>query len=196
MKTDEGTTFTCDEDILNEGKPYYVDLYKSRGTETNKANNEYFFPSEKQCKLSLAEKNICEGNLKEKESLEALKTMENNKSPGNDGIPEEFYKILWNDISYRLGKLPMSQRRGIINLIHKKNTIPYYLKNWRPITLLNCDYKIAAKAIANRSKIVLPSLINNDQTTFLKGRSTSQNIRLIEGILRYTETEDIPGLML
>ena len=97
--------------------------------------------------------------------MEALKTMENNKSPGNDGIPEEFYKILWNDISHRLGKLPMSQRRGIINLIHKKNTIPYYLKNWRPITLLNCDYKIAAKAIANRSKIVLPSLINNDQTT-------------------------------
>ena len=45
-------------------------------------------------------------------------------------------------------------------------------------------------------KAVLPSIINNDQTGFLKGRSISKNIRLIEGILRYTETEKVPGLLL
>lgn len=61
---------------------------------------------------------------------------------------------------------------------------------------MNCDYKIASKAIANRLKAVLPSIINNDQTGFLKGRSISENIRLIEGILRYTEMEKVPGLLL
>ena len=46
----------------------------------------------------------------------------------------------------------------------------YFLlkKNWRAITLLNCDYKIVAKSIANRIKKVLPKIINNDQTGFLK----------------------------
>ena len=57
------------------------------------------------------------------------------------------------------------------------------------------DY-ILSKTIANRIKHVLPSIINEDQTGFLKGRSISANIRLIDGILRLMEKEKIPGLML
>ena len=63
----------------------------------------------------------------------------------------------------------MTQRRRIIKLIPKKDTEPYLIKNWRPITLLNCDYKIAAKALANRPKKVLRKLVNSDQTGFMKG---------------------------
>ena len=70
------------------------------------------------------------------------------------------------------------------------------LKNWRPMSLLNCDYKIAAKAIANRLKQVLPKLIDNDQTGFVKGRSIAENIRLIDGIIKYTAENNIPGLLL
>ena len=84
------------------------------------------------------------------------------KSPGTDGIPAEFYKVFWRDIADDLldainygvekGQLSMSQRRGIIKLIPKKDAERNQVKNWRPISLLNCDYKIAAKAIANRVK--------------------------------------------
>ena len=91
--------------------------------------------------------------------------MECNKTPGS-GLPAEFYKVFWNDIAdfflksinqaYHAGQLPVIQRRGIIKLIPKKDAEPYLIKNWRPISLLNCDYKIAAKAIANRFKHVLP----------------------------------------
>ena len=59
--------------------------------------------------------------------------------------------------------MSVTQRRGIIKLIPKKDAEPYFIKNWRPISLLNCDYKIAAKAIANRFKQVLPNPIDNDQ---------------------------------
>ena len=156
--------------------------------------------------MTTDQKNACEGELTENECLQALKSMENSKSPGDDGIPVEFYKMFWKDIAkfyvnainnaYKTGKLSTSERRGIIKLIPKKNFITHYVKNWRPITPLNCDYKIASKAIANRLKAVLPSINNNDQTGFLKGRSISENIRLIEGILRYTEAEKVPGLLL
>ena len=132
---------------------------------------------------------MCEGEFTENECLQAQKSMENSKSPGDDGIPAEFYKMFWKDIAkfyvnainnaYKTGKLSTSQRRRIIKLIPKKNSITHYVKNWRLITLLNCDYKIASKAIANRLKAVLPSIINNDQTGFLKGPSISENIRLI-----------------
>ena len=61
---------------------------------------------------------------------------------------------------------------------------------------MNCDYKIATKAIAARMKKVLPDIINNEQTGFLKGRSISENVRLIDSIITYTETQNIPGISL
>ena len=90
----------------------------------------------------------------------------------------------------------MTQTRGIIKLIPKKDAEPFLIKNWRPITLLNCDYKIGAKAIANRLKTFLPKLINSDQTGFLKGRFIGENIRLIDGIINFTAAKNIPGLLL
>ena len=90
----------------------------------------------------------------------------------------------------------VSQRRGIIKVIPKKDADPRFVKNWRPITLLNTDYKIAGKAIANRLKIVIPKIVNNDQTGFIKGRFIGENIRLIEGIINYTATQNIPGRLL
>ena len=70
------------------------------------------------------------------------------------------------------------------------------LKNWRPITLLNSDYKIAAKAIANRLQNVLPNLINSDQTGFPKGRFIGENIRLIDVLINHTAARSIPGLLM
>jgi len=118
----------------------------------------------------------CKGLLTEKECSEVLKIMELGKSPGMDGLPAEFYKVFWKDVSpfllcclnksHQKGKLALTQRRGIISLIPKKDKALQELKNWRPITLLNCDYKIASKAIASRLEAVLQNLVDNDQTDF------------------------------
>ena len=132
--------------------------------------------------------------------------MESDKTPGTDGLPAEFYKVFWKDIStilikslnyaYEKDQLSITQRRGIIKLISKKDAEPYFIKNWRPLTLLNCDYKIAAKSIPNRLKVFLPNLINNDQTGFIKGRFIGENIRLIDSVICYAKEKNIPGLLL
>ena len=150
--------------------------------------------------------NECEGLLTEAGCLESLKSMESNKSPGSDGLPAEFYKVFWNDVlhylpnilncAYAKGLLAVTQRRGLITLVPKKNKPANFLKNWRPITLLNCDYKIATKSIASRLRKVIPRIINHDQTGFLKNRFIGENIRLLDIITNYTDTEQIPGLLL
>ena len=89
--------------------------------------------------------------------------------------------------SFSKGYLSISQRRGLITLLPKKNKPRQYLKNSRPITLLNCDYKIAAKSITTRLRKVLPHLINNDQTSFLKGRFIGENIRLMNSVIDYAK---------
>ena len=57
------------------------------------------------------------------------------------------------------------------------------LENWRPISLLNTDYKILAHALANRLKKVIPKLVHTDQSGYIKGRTISTNIRLIQDVL-------------
>ena len=79
--------------------------------------------------------------------------LKNNKSPGWDGLTAEFYKYFWDDLKPILFHLYLesindqhlspSQRIGVITLLPKPKPPPdlVYFKNWRPITLLNVDYK-------------------------------------------------------
>ena len=206
LKLENETFVTTDKEILSECETFYNNLYSSNNGSQNERADKVFFKTQMEKRLDQTKQDTCEGLLTKTECLEALKNMECNKTPGSDGLPAEFYKVFWNDIAdlflkslnyaHQIGQMSVTQRRGIIKLIPKKDAEPYFIKNWRPISLLNCDYKIAAKAIANRFKQVLPNLIDNDQTGFLKGRFIGENIRLIDSIIKYTAAKNIPGLLL
>ena len=98
--------------------------------------------------------------------------------------------------AFQKGKLSVSQRRGIISLIPKEDNDLSELTSWRPITLLNVDYKILAKTIAKRIEPFLPKLIHSDQTGFIKDRYVGQNIRLLSDLMEYTDAKKISGIFL
>ena len=170
LKINEHEFVTSDSKILAECETFYKELYM-----TNKkailAESD-FFQLENDTVLDNNDAEGCEGPLTEKECLEALKSMDHGKTTGSDGLPAEFYKTFWKELSsllinglnfaYDTGTLSITQRRGIIKLVPKKDSEPHLIKNWRPLSLLNCDYKIATKAIANRFKSVISKLINSD----------------------------------
>ena len=79
-------------------------------------------------------------------------------------------------------------------MIPKKGKDLEYLKNWRPISLLNHDYKIATKAIAIRMESVLPKIINSSQTGYVKGRYISAKVSELLQISCLSPTQNIPGL--
>ena len=97
--------------------------------------------------------------------------------------------------AYEVGKLSISQRRGVITLIPKVDSDLLDLQNWRPITLLNTDYKIASKALARRIETILPKLVHLDQTGFMKERYIGENLRLISDVLEHTKNEDLTGVL-
>ena len=147
-----------------------------------------------------------EGDLTLEELALAVKNMSNNKSPGLDGFPVEFFKFFWFDMGifilnsinygYKTGELSITQKQGIITCIPKSNKDRNLLKNWRPISLLNVTYKMASACIANRIKSVLDNIIHENQKGFIGGRFIGENIRLIYDILFETKDQNIPGLLL
>lgn len=92
--------------------------------------------------------------------------------------------------------MSITQRQGIITCIPKGDKPRQYLKNWRPITLLNVTYKLASACIANRLKQVLDTIISKTQTGFIKGRYIGENTRLIYDLMNFTEINNIPGLLI
>ena len=94
------------------------------------------------------------------------------------------------------GELSISQRQGIIRLIPTKNKNLSLLKNWRPISLLNVDYKITTKALALRLRKVLPSIISDVQTGYIEGRFIGENIRMISDIIHFTAEQNQEGIAL
>ena len=111
--------------------------------------------------------------LTKKECWEALNAMKNGKSPGNDGLTKEFYMCFFNEISdslvaalnrsFEVSQLSTSQHQAVIVLIEKKDKDKRLMKNWRPISLINVDSKIASKVLASRMKTVLNNIIKCDQ---------------------------------
>ena len=145
------------------------------------------------------------GCIKLAEIRETIKELNKNKSPGSDGLTGEFYqtfeKIIIEDLqetynnSILQKELPDSCKEGIITLIFKNKGTRKNLKNWRPITLLNNDYKILSKIITKRIKVHLNNLINKLQTGGVKDRSIINNLRNINEIIKYMENINETGFI-
>ena len=70
------------------------------------------------------------------------------------------------------------------------------MKNWRPITLLCADYKIATRAIAGRLLKVLATIVSPDQSCGVPGRFIGENVALLRDAIDYLSTQDIPAAVL
>lgn len=204
LETHSGQMLNSQEEIIKETYLFYKKLYTTRTIDDFDLKNE--FKDNIINILSDEERISIETPLTYSEFTSALKNLKNDKSPGSDGFSSNFYKFFWKDIGwfvvrslnygFSIGELSVTQRQGIITCIPKGDKDKKYLKNWRPISLLNTSYKLASACIANRIKPYLYTLINEDQTGFLSGRFIGENIRTIYDVMFYCEKENIPGILL
>ena len=151
-----GVITTVPFNILNEEKRFYNDLYKSKLSDTNQEAVKTFLGNLNIPMLSSEEqKQLCEVEISLEELKAVLDCFQNNKSPGNDGIPIEFYKVCWDLISdsfrkcvkesYKYGEMSSSQKKAVITLIEKQGKDRTLVENWRPISLINVDAKLYHK---------------------------------------------------
>ena len=204
LKIDEKRCVTDPKLILHEEREYYKKLYQETiNDDTIKGNT---FLLQDMPKISPLEKQLCDEPITLNELYNSLKTFGKNKSPGNDGLTAEFFILFWDDMgillleslseSFIKEELSTSQRQAIITLIDKKGKDRQYLKNWRPISLINVDYKILTKALSFRLKKCLASIIHQNQTGFVEGRKIFDSIRTIQDVFEYTKLKDIEGMLI
>ena len=84
----------------------------------------------------------------------------------------------------------------MITLLEKKDKVRQYIKNWRPISLINVDVKIASIAFARRLEPILPELIHHNQNSFIKGRSTFHAVRTIDDLLELAKLTNTTGILM
>ena len=191
------------DEILHEVVSFYEELYTSK--KITKREVQRYYESSAVNKLNEEDKKLCEGLLNSAECRKAAFKMPKNKAPGGDGLPIEFYQEFWDDIepvlvnalneNFYNKSMSDTQRQGIITLIYKKGDIES-LNNWRPITLLNYDYKIMAAALANRLHKVISSIIHENQVGYVKKRMSGFNIRLTQDIFEYMHRKKKKGAVM
>ena len=191
-------TYNTSSDMLHCFETYYKDLFKAEVIDDNLADE--FLSGLPQ--LTPDDNQFLIGPIKKEEIWKSLTMMDNNKSPGPDGLTKEFYVAFFDTLGDSLVKLynlifesntlSDSQKISYITLLCKDPQNSNLMKNWRPISLLNLDYKILSKIITSRLSHVMSKIIHMDQTCGVKGRSIFDNGHLIRNICDYIEQKDLP----
>ena len=121
---------TNQKDILKAQHNFYKELYSKTNNVFSRSDLDSLLENVEVPKLNKEMSDSCEGYISEGECDKVLKSFANGKSPGNDGIPAEFYKEFWDIIkptliscfneSYDSNKLPVSQTQAVITLVEKR----------------------------------------------------------------------------
>jgi len=208
LENDNGDNITGAKNILAEEVKFYQDLYESKMYKHSKTaieNSYNWFINEAAPENEVNVTDIS-NDFKEDDVKTIIDTFACNKSPGSDGLPIEFYKKFWVHIKeylldsyaeiWETGELSLTQRQGVITLIPKKGKNTKKLQNWRPITLLNTDYKILTKYVSYYMKEYLNDMINYNQKGFLSGRFIGENINNAFALIDYCKVKNLEGILI
>ncbi|CAA0831454.1 Unknown protein, partial [Striga hermonthica] len=142
--------------------------------------------------LEVSHSRLIARDISESKVLGALKKMAPLKAPGVDGLHALFFQQKWKHVGpsvcaqifdiWREGRVPSSLNMTLLVLIPKVDN-SMSLMQFRPISLLNVVYKLLTKVLAERIKLVVPSLINPAQASFVPGRHITDNIIIAQELI-------------
>ena len=198
---DNGQLTYDQTEILDEQTRYYKKLYTAEGRIKFNIQREKYDPQ-----INTLQREACDRELTVDEIFDAVVTLKSNKVGGPDGLSAEFYQCFFKQLktpllqmytfAYSKGVLPLSTHSGLITLLPKKNKDTRYVKNLCPLTMLNIEDKILAKAMENRLKEIIPTIVCHDQTGFVNNRQITSNIRKSLDVMVYCAKNWKPAVIL
>ncbi|KAJ4440275.1 hypothetical protein ANN_08414 [Periplaneta americana] len=197
LQTTEGTQLTSNSDCIKEIETFFRALYSASPTSATETDTLLKHVNRH---LNLQQQRDLQLPITEEEILRAIETAPKNSAPGPDGLTYQLYKMQWNLIKDTLvdlfnyifdrGIVVEGFSDGIVILLPKV-TNPRTVSEYRPITLLNTDYKLFMKILACRVKTTFRDIIEIGQTCSVPDKSIIHNLATIrDSILYYEEFPD------
>ena len=189
-------------DIARHVTPYYRSLF---------AGKQISQPCKNACRRALQQgKQVlgptaarCGADITRDDVLYTCARLPTGKSPGPDRLPNKFYRVLSEVIATPLtnainesrqrGWLPSGMSDGLISLLYKKN-VRDDPRNYRPITLLNGDYKIMMRILTQRMNEAVVQFVSDDQNGFVPNAFIAENTMRLKLIQAYIEDQDEEAL--
>jgi len=141
----------------------------------------------------------------EEEIKEFVWQCEGSKSPGPDALNFNFIKKSWNYLKvdfvaaledfHQIGYIPKGCNASFIALVPKVRD-PCKLDQFIPISLVGAIYKVISKVLTRRLKKVLPSIIDESQSTFIKDRGLVDSVLLANEVVEELRRKGKSGLCL
>ena len=187
-------------------RTFYKDLYENKDDlRTGLSIEDYIGVEGRDIapKLEAGTAESIDGKITSSEIWDILKKTNDNSAPGLTGMGYSFFKDYWPmfgnllertfNESYSNEKLPDFMSRGVISLLPKGDKDRTLLKNWRPITLLECAYKLLSGCLAARLNSVINKLVDPVQKGFVPNRNIAENTRTFYDILDYAKKNNKGG---
>jgi len=214
IKHHDGSEFISKDELKKHIGEYYKDIYKQPCNKSSRTTiedvNNFLgpvanHPTVLNAKLSELEKIELESEITEQELTQSINNANLSSAPGADGVSNRFIKHFWVYFKVPLlklckkcfdtGTLPMFLRTANIKLIPKKGDISK-IKNWRPISLLNCFYKVISRVITARLRKFIDKMTPICQKGYSSTRYCQEVlIEVIEGIEKCNNIGKKGGLL-
>ena len=188
-------------DMVKIASDFYKDLFREEPRANIRLSDSFFSDEEK---INQAENDILEGRFDLEEIKEAVFGSYSDGAPGPDGIPFFFYQKYWEVIKTDLydlfsdwfdNKLDIYRLNfAMVTLIPKEDDA-WSMKKFRPISLLNCSFKIFTKVLTNRIGKIVNRLISPCQSAFIKGRFILESVVTAHEIIHDVQTKQDKGLV-
>ncbi|KAJ4445054.1 hypothetical protein ANN_06853 [Periplaneta americana] len=203
FQTTEGTELTSNSDCIKEVETFFKSLYSASPTSVKETDTLLKHVNRH---LNLQQQRDLQLPITEEEILVAIETAPKNTAPGPDGLTYQLYKIHWTLIKDTLvelfnyifdsGIVVEGFSDGIVILLPKVIQ-PRTVSDYRPITLLNTDYKLFMKILANRLKPTFRDIFEIGQTCSVPDKSIIHNlVTICDTILHYEEFPDEKAALL
>ena len=147
----------------------------------------------------------CGDDIDVAETLETMQHLPTGKSPGPDRLPNTLYKTFAKLLAPFLtkvlnegrkgGRLPATMLQGITSVLYKKKD-PTDPRNYRPITLLNNDYKILTRILTARMNEAVKQFVSPQQNGFVPDGFIAENTMLLNLLKAWVEDEDSDAIFI
>eukprot|EP00965_Chrysotila_dentata_P017140 569119-Pleurochrysis_carterae.AAC.2 len=193
------------QDIAQEAAKYYEHLYSPQiETRQTKGAKRKLLCELRRWGVEQSTSDETGSQINSKEISKTLTFLPKGKAPGPDRIPNEFYATFANKLAPIYSKLynhihstgicPKGFADGLICILYKKGA-KEDVRNYRPITLLNTDYKVLTRILAKRARSLATQFVSDGQIGFVPSTFIAESTTLINMIQVHLDRAHEEGLL-